>query len=188
MYDAGKKAEMSVLLAMASQAEAEGNRDKATEYIDKAAALELPNKVVKAAAAKVKKSMATVTEKVARKSKSIKVSRPPKAKTKVKTVKAPSSSGRAFAGRESTGMWACEECMSKGKIVTFRSKAAVEAHESKHRGGADFAALTVSPHARLTKKCKWCQRRHSKGQCSSHGAGSFEATHPGQFPENDDED
>jgi ribosomal protein L37AE/L43A len=184
MYDAGKKAEMSVLMAMAVEAEEKGNKERATELIEKAAALEMPKKTVRAASARVKKALSTVTEKVAGRSraKSIKVSKPRKA------AKASSSSGRSFAGRESTGMWACETCMSKGKIVTFKSKAAVEAHESSHKGGADFAALTVGAHPRMTRKCKWCQRRHSKGQCSSHGPGSFEATHPGQFPENEDED
>lgn len=185
MYDAGKKAEMSVLLAMAAEAEAEGNRDKATGYIEKAAALEMPKKVVRAAATKMKKDVANIAAKVAHRTKpakTIKVTKPRK-------TKASKSSGeRAFAGRESTGMWACEACLAKGKIVTFRSKAAVEAHESSHKGGADFAALTVGAHPRMTRKCKWCQRRHSKGQCSSHGPGSFEATHPGQFPENEDED
>lgn len=180
-YDASKKAEVSVLMAMALEADASGNKEKADDLIGRAAAIELPKKAARAAAKSVKDDAVRIAKKIVAKSK------PAKKVSKARTVSAPSTR-RAFSGRESSGMWACETCMSKGKIVTFRSKDAVEAHESSHRGGSSgYAALTVPGHARMTKKCKWCNRRHASGQHSSHGPGSFEATHPGQFPENDDD-
>lgn len=172
-----KKNEIAVLMSLAMSAEAEGNKAKADEYLEKAAAIEAPKKVARAAAKSVEKDVKRIAKKV------VKVVKPAK---KVKSTRS-SASSRAFAGRESTGMWACETCMSRGNVVTFRSKAAVEAHERKHRGGSDFAALTVPSHKRITAKCKWCNRRHTTSQHSSHGHGSFEQTHPGQFPENDED-
>lgn len=175
-----KKNEMAVLMSMALEADAKGDKARADELVGRAAAIEAPKKVARAAATVVKKDAARIAKKVVAKVK-------PARKSSRRTQTRASSSGRAFAGRDSTGMWACETCLSKGKILTFRSKAAVEAHESKHRGGSNFAALTVPPHARVTQKCKWCNRRHATSQHSSHGPGSFEATHPGQFPENDED-
>lgn len=174
-----KKNAIAVSMAMALEAEARGDKAAADRHLNEAAAIEAPRKVARAAAAEVKKDAARLAKKVVAKVKPARKAR--------KTSTRAASSGRAFAGRESTGMWACETCMSRGKILTFRSKAAVEAHEAKHRGGSDFAALTVPAHPRMTAKCKWCNRRHATSQHSSHGPGSFEATHPGQFPENDED-
>lgn len=174
-----KKNHIAVLMSMALEADAKGNKARSDELLAEAAAVEAPKRTVRAAVSEVKKDVARIGKKVVAKSK------PRKSVRKTSTRSAPS--GRAFAGRESSGMWACETCLSKGKILTFRSKAAVEAHEAKHRGGSDFAALTVGAHPKLTQKCKWCNRRHATSQHSSHGPGSFEATHPGQFPENDED-
>lgn len=178
-YNAEKKAELHVLMAMAAEAEAKGDTARMDELINRAAAVEAPKKVARAAAKAMKADIARVTKKVVQKVK-------PARKAKRKTSSA--STGRSFSGRESSGMWACETCLSRGKVVTFRSKAAVEAHESSHRGTASMKALTVKAHQAMTAKCKWCNRRHAPGQHSSHGEGSFEATHPGQFPENEFED
>jgi len=175
-----KKNEIAVLMSMAVEADTKGDRARADELLGRAAAIEAPKKVARAAAASVKKDVARITKRVISKVK------PARKVSTRKSAPRATSSGRAFSGRESSGMWACETCMSKGKILTFRSKEAVEAHERKHRGGSDFAALTVPSHPRMTKKCKWCNRRHATSQHSSHGPGSFEATHPGQFPENED--
>lgn len=177
MTNVEKKNEIAVLMAMGIEADAKGDKARADELLARAASIEAPKKVARAAAKAVKADASRFTKKVVSKVKAGKKSSPRK-----------TSSTRAFSGRESSGMWACETCMSKGKIVTFRSKDAVEAHERSHRGGAKgYAALTVSGHARMTKKCKWCNRRHATSQHSSHGPGSFEATHPGQFPENDED-
>ena len=95
-----KKNEIAVLMSMATEADAKGDRARADELINRAAAIEAPKKVARAAAAAVKKDAARIAKKVVAK---VKPAR--KAPRKTSTRSAPSQ--RAFAGRESTGMWAC---------------------------------------------------------------------------------